>query len=295
MNKITKILKKNVAGWILILPVVLALILFKWSPIVEGFIKSFFSTKGYETLGFVGLENYKDILTDTLFIKTLLNTVKYVLWSLVIGVAPPIIMAFLLNEVKFINKFFRAVTYLPALAPSVAIALIWTQLYNPASYGMLNSILTFCKLPAQEWLQNPKIAIPLLIVMSTWSGAPGTAVIYLAKMQEVRTDLYEAAFIDGASIWHRFRAVMWPHISSTVLLIVARQIIGVFQIMEQPLLMTGGGPDNATMTLSLTAYNYAFTYMRVSHSLALGACMFIILATFTVVYFKLEKKTKEWR
>ena len=292
VSKVMQFIKRNSLGWFLILPVLLCLILIKWYPIVDGVKNSFFASRGYEMTEFVGFDNYIDVFSDTLFLKTLLNTIKYVLFSLVIGVVPPILIAFLLNEVKFINKFFRVATYLPYLAPTVAIALIFQQIYLPTESGLLNMILGWFHIEPSSLLQDTKLVIPLLIIMQTWQGAPGSAVVYLAKMQEVRTDLYEAALIDGAGLWKRFWTVTWPTISSTVLLLVTRQIIGVFQVMEQPLLMTGGGPDNASMSLNLTAYNYAFVYMNVSRALALGVVMFLILAVFTVFYFRIEKKIK---
>ena len=293
MQKAVVFIKKNWFAWLLLLPIVLCLIIVKWYPIFEGIVLSFFKTKGYETVGFAGLQNYKEVLSDTMFLKTLLNTVKYVMWSLIIGAVPPLLLAMLLNEVTFINKFFRTATYIPYVVPGVAMALIWTQVYNPANYGLLNSILTWLKLPAQEWLQNPNIAIPLIVVVMTWQGAPGTSVIYLARLQEVRRDLYEAALIDGAGLWDRFKVVTFPKIASTFLLMIVQQIIGVFQVMELPMIMTGGGPNYSTLTLNLTSFNYAFTYMKVSKSLALGVCIFIMLIVVSIVYFKLEKKIKE--
>ena len=144
-----------------------------------------------------------------------------------------------------------------------------------------------------EWLQNPSMTIPLIIVAMTFAGTPGTVVIYLAALQNVPHELYEASIIDGATIWQRFRKITFPSISSTILLMTAKQIIGVFQVMEQPLMMTGGGPDNASMTINLTSYNYAFTYMKVSRALALGTCAFLFLMIISIIYFKLEKKIKE--
>lgn len=288
----TKI-KENSYGWLLLLPALFCLVVVKWSPIVSGVIRSFYETRGYETTGFVGLRNYRDVLSDTLFLTTLKNSVMYVVWSLVIGFIPPLLIAILLNEVRFFKRGFRLITYIPYLAPMVVTTLIFTYMYMPGESGFLNAVLSTVGIPPQEWLQNPNMTIPLIVVAMTFTGAPGTAVIYLAALQNISTDLYEAAVIDGASIWKRLRSITLPSIAGTLLLMTARQIIGVFQVMQEPLLMTGGGPDNASVTINLTAYNYAFTYMKVSKSLALGTCAFIFLAVLTVVYFRVEKKIKE--
>ena len=277
----------------MLLPVVLCIALIKWYPVINGIARSFFATRGYEITEFVGLQNYKDVLSDTLFISTLKNTVMYVFWSLVIGFVPPILVAVLLNEIRFFKKGFRVITYIPYLAPMVVTSLIFTYLYMPGESGFLNMILSFIGIPPQEWLQNPSMTIPLIIVAMTFTGTPGSVVVYLAALQNVPNELYEAAIIDGASIWQRFKKITMPSISSTMLLLTARQIIGVFQVMQEPLMMTGGGPNNASMSINLTAYNYAFTYMKVSRSLALGTCAFIFLIILSVIYFKLKKKMEE--
>lgn len=274
------------------LPVLLCLIIVKWSPIISGIWRSFFETRGYETTSFVGLQNYKDVLTDTLFLTTLKNSVMYVVWSLLIGFIPPLLVAVLLNEVRFFKRGFRVITYIPVLAPMVVTALIFSYMYMPGENGFLNMILAAVGIPPLDWLQNAKMTIPLIVVAMTFAGTPGSTVIYLAALQNVSNDQYEAAIIDGASIWKRFRSVTIPAISSTMLLLTARQIIGVFQVMQEPLIMTGGGPNNASTTINLTSYNYAFTYMKVSRSLALGTCAFLFLMIFTVVYFRFEKRLK---
>lgn len=285
--------KDNIYGWLLLLPVVLCIVLVKWHPIVSGIWRSFYATRGYEITEYVGLQNYRDVLSDTLFLSTLKNTVMYVVWSLVIGFIPPLLIAILLNEARFFKRGFRAITYIPCLAPTVVISLVFTYLYSPGSNGLLNMILSTFGVAPMEWLQNPSMTIPLIIVAMTFSGTPSTVVIYLAALQNVPHELYEASIIDGATIWQRFRKVTFPSISSTILLMTAKQIISVFQVMEQPLMMTGGGPNNASMTINLTSYNYAFTYMKVSRALALGTCAFLFLMIISIVYFKLEKRIKE--
>lgn len=219
-------------GWLLLLPVVLCLVLVKWQPIISGISRSFYSTTGYEINEFVGWKNYQDVLSDTLFLSTLKNSIMYVVWSLLIGFLPPLLIAVLLNEVRFFNRGFRVITYIPCLAPMIVTSLIFTHLYMPGENGFLNMLLSTIGVPPSEWLQNPSLSIPLIIVAMTFSGAPGTTVVYLAALQNVPHELYEAAIIDGASIWYRFRKVTLPCIYSTMLLLVARQIIGVFQVME---------------------------------------------------------------
>lgn len=292
-RRISASAKDTAYGWLLLLPVVLCIVLVKWHPIITGIVRSFYSTTGYEVNEFVGWENYKNVLSDTLFLSTLKNTVMYVFWSLIIGFIPPLLIAVLLNEVRFFKRGFRVITYIPCLAPMVVTALIFTHLYMPGENGFLNMLLSVIGVPPSEWLQDPSMTIPLIIVAMTFSGTPTSVVVYLAALQNVPNELYEASIIDGATIWQRFRKVTLPTIYSTMLLLTVRQIIGVFQVMEQPLMMTGGGPNNASMSINLTAYNYAFTYMKVSRSLALGTCAFIFLIILSIIYFKIKKKVEE--
>lgn len=286
-------IKRQTLMWILLVPTVLALIICSWSPVIKGVILSFFETKGYNAVAFAGLANYKAVLTDTMFLQTLANTVMYVVWSIIIGSLPPIIIALLLNEVVHGKQTFKILTYLPAVAPGLAVSLIWRSLYSPSASGMLNVLLAKLGIPAQQWLLNSNMTIPLIVISMTWSGCPGSVLLYLAGLQSVSQDLYEAAVIDGAGIWKRIFKITLPHLAPVILLLTVRQVIGLFQVMDVPLVMTGGGPNNASLSLNLTAYKMAFTYMQVGRSLSLGTVSFVILLVLTAIYFKLDKKYGE--
>lgn len=284
-------IKNEALMWILLLPTVFALIITQWNPIIKGIYTSFFHTRGYGAESFCGLENYVNVLTDTMFLRTLGNTVKYVLWSMLFGGIPPIIIAIIMQEVVHCRKSIRLLTYIPSVTPGLAVSIIWMSIFSPTPGGMLNYFLSWLHIPAQGWLQNSKMVIPLIVMSASWSGIPGTVLLYLSALQNVNQDLYEASMIDGASIWKRLRKITLPQLYPTILLMFVRQIIGVFQIMEQPLVMTDGGPNNASLSLNLTAYKMAFTYGQVDRALALGTVSFVILLVFSVIYFKLEKKT----
>lgn len=285
--------KNQAFMWMLLLPTTFALVMFKLYPIISGVILSFFHTQGFEATAFCGLENYKNVLTDTLFIKTVVNSFMYVFWSLIIGFLPPLIFAIMLDEVVHFKQGFKFLTYLPAVAPALAVSMLWTSIFNAGSGGLLNMLLAHFGLPAQQWLGNPKWALPLIVVSMTWSGYGGSMLLYLSALQSVNRDLYEAALIDGAGIWRRLFKITIPKIAPTMLLLGVRQIIGVFQIMDQPLVMTDGGPNNATMSINLASYKMAFTYMQVDRSLALGVVAFMILLVLTILYFRLDKKLAE--
>lgn len=287
------LLQRNLTAWILLLPSVLLFYFFVWRPIGVGIVYSFFKLKNYIPVEFVGFDNYKAVLGDTLFVKTLTNSVKYVLWSFVIGYIPPILLAVLINEIVHMNSFLKASIYFPAICPAVAAALIWYFMYLPGESGILNMILAKFGIAPQQWLQNAKLTIPLIIVMATWQGMGSSMLLYLASLQGVNQELYEAAKIDGAGIPRRFTTVTMPAIFPIMLLAFVRQIIGVFQTMTEPMTMTDGGPNNASVTLNLQAFKYAFKSFQPERALALGVVTFIILLVVTCFYFRMQDKLGE--
>ena len=143
------------------------------------------------------------------------------------------------------------------------------------------------------WLNNKNIVIPLILVSMTWNSFGRTMIMYLSTLQSVNQELYEASRLDGAGIFGRIRYVLFPHMRGIILLMLVNQIIGVFNITEQPLTMTGGGPNGASMSLGLTNYFYAFKYSQYGKSLALGVVIFLILSVLTFMYFRLDKRVNE--
>lgn len=287
------LLKRNISGWVLILPSLFLFFFIIWRPIVIGILYSFFKLRGFTPVEFVGLDNFRDILSDTNFLQTLLNTIKYVFWSLIIGFPLPFICAVFLNELIHMKGVFKVLTYLPVIIPSIAMSMIWTNVYMDGSNGMLNMLLSFIGVEPMKWLSNKDFVIPGIVIAMTWQGFGSTMIIYIASLQGVNQDLYEAARLDGAGFFGRFAHITLPHMKGIMLLMAIRQIISVFSITEQPLAMTGGGPNGASMSLGLTNYFYAFKYGQYDKSLALGVVTFCILIVLTFVYFGLDKRTEQ--
>lgn len=284
---------KNIRGWLFVLPAAVCIFFCILRPQVIGIIWSFFDMNGYNVGEFVGFDNYIRVFRDSLFSKALWNTCLYVIWSLVIGAGVPIVVAVVLNELVHCRKFFRFWVYFPSVLPSVAVMLLWYMIYYPDASGLLNMILGNFGIEPYVWLQDARWTILYIIISCTWSGAGATAIYYFAALQGVSRELYEAAIIDGAGFFMRFRTVTFPHISGVVLLFIIRQIIGVFSMMEQPLQMTDGGPNGASMTLGLLSYRYGFVSVRPQFALAIGVIMFLILMVFTCFYFVLDKRIEE--
>ena len=223
--------RNDLDAWILFLPSVIVLYLMIWRPTVLGTGWSFFKMNAYTPGDFCGFDNFRKVITHTQFLPTLWNTVQYVLWSLVLGYLPPVIIAVLINEMVHFNNGFRVTIYLPAVIPGIAAMLMWYYIYYPDQTGLLNMVLAKFGMEPFTWLNNPKFVIPGIIIYSTWKSFSGTMLLYYASVQSVSVELYEAAIIDGAGIWKRAWHVTRPQIEGTLLLCLVNQIIGVFQIM----------------------------------------------------------------
>jgi len=285
--------QRSISGWTLILPSLILFILIIWRPILIGISYSFFELRGFVPTEFVWFRNYHDILTDTNFLQTLENTVKYVLWSLVIGLPLPFFCAVMLNEMLHMQGYFKISMYLPVIIPSIATSLIWKMVYLEGENGLLNMLLYYIGAEPVGWLSNKSTVIPMIVVSMSWNAFGSTMILYLANLQSINQELYEAARLDGAGFVRRFRHVLFPHMRGILLLMAIRQVIAVFGVTEQPLTMTGGGPNGASMSIGLTNYFYAFKYGHYDKSLALGVVTFCLLLFLTVVYFLLEKKVED--
>lgn len=258
-----------------------------------GGVWSFFKMKGYTPTEFIGFKNYIDVITDTEFLPTMLNTLKYVGWSLIIGFIPPVAIAVMVNEVMHFKGGFRVLIYLPGVIPGIAANLMWYFMYYPDASGLLNQILALFGQEPYVWLNDPNFTILYIIIAMTWSGFGGTMILYYAAIQSVSMDIYEAATIDGAGMFKRLWHVTLPQISGTLLLTFVNQIIGVFQVLDQPMVMTQGGPNNASTSIGYQLYKYGFVSGRAGHAMALGVIIFVILLIATAFYFKLNKKVEE--
>lgn len=286
-------LKKDLIAWFLILPFLTCIFFILWKPTFTGVLWSFFEMNGYNLGEFCGFDNYRVIVQDTQFLGVLGNTFKYVGWSIVIGFFVPIIYAIIISELRFGKSYFRFAAYFPVLIPGIANSMLWYYIYYPNASGLLNQFFGVFGIGASQWLQNGNLTIPLILVSSTWHSFGSTMLLYFASLQGINKELYEAALIDGAGILTRIRKIALPHMGSIILLNFVRQIISVFQILEEPLAMTGGGPRNASTSLGLLGYRYAFQNFKVGNALALNAITFMILITITIFYFWVSNRVEQ--
>lgn len=290
-NRLRKLFRE-VPSWLLILPSLVFFIVFQWQPLISGLSMSFYETKGYNAVKFIGFDNYIDVISNSVFQQTLINTFLYVFWSLVLGFIIPVVVAIMINEMRHLQSFFKFAVFFPGMVPGIAAALLWTFMFEPGKGGILNMLLDHMGLASSQWLQNSHLTIPLIVLTMTWRGFGGTVIIYLASLQGVNHELYEAAALDGAGIWKRLRNITIPQISPIIGILLILQIIGVFQVLYEPMTMTEGGPNNSSMSLMLMSYDYAFQYFQAGRSLAVGGITFVLLAIMTTIYFRINKESR---
>ncbi len=288
-HKVSIALRRSLSGYLFLLPALLVFALFVWYPIVLGMLMSFQSVDLINPATWVGWANYHEVLTDPLFAVAWRNTLEFTGYALLFGYIVPLILALVINEMRHAKGFFRLAFYIPVMLPPIVTVFLWRWIYNPDS-GLLNALLNLVHLPGGLWLEMPSSALPALVVIATWSGAGTSMLIYLAALQGVSATLYEAAEIDGANIWRRLWHVTLPTIRPILLLMLVLQIINTMQVFIEPFTVTSGGPQNATMSVLLLIYNYAFQQADFGGASAMGVMLFLVLALFALIYMRMTNR-----
>jgi multiple sugar transport system permease protein len=281
--------RRNLGGYLFLLPALAIFAFFVWYPLVLGFIMSFQSVDMINPAVWVGWANYQKVFSDPLFGIAWRNTLAFTGYALLFGYFVPIVLALLINEMRHGKGLLRLAFYLPVMLPPIVTAFLWRWLYNPDG-GLLNALLALVHLPGGLWLENPGTALPALVVVATWGAAGSTMLIYLAALQGVPASLYEAAEIDGANLWQRIWHVTLPVIRPIMLLMLVLQIVATMQVFTEPFVITGGGPTNATMTVLILIYTYTFQNADFGEASALGVILFLVLAVFALIYMRMTSR-----
>jgi multiple sugar transport system permease protein len=290
-HALVRFTQRNAAGLLFLLPALLIFGFFVWYPIIYGFVLSFQKNAFFGVPSFVGWQNYVFVWHDPHFWMAWRNSAGYALYGLLIGYLIPIVLAIAINEVRIGQGYFRLAFYLPVILPPLVTVFLWRFLYTPSG-GLINSLLTLVHIGNQPWLQSANTALPSLVIVTTWANMGGTILIYLAALQGIPAQLYEAAEIDGASIWKRIRFITLPQISYMMLILLLLQIIATVQIFIEPFTLTYGGPDNATITVMLLIYNYAFQSGNFGAASALCVILFLVLVALSLIYFGITSRLK---
>ncbi|MGX7826727.1 carbohydrate ABC transporter permease [Actinokineospora sp. 24-640] len=262
--------------------------LFSWYPIGRGVLLSFQQVDFVNSAQWVGWDNFALLLDDPLFLTAWRNTFLFTLYALVFGFAIPFAFALVLNELRHAKGYFRLVVYLPVMLPPVVSALLWKWFYDPGP-GLFNSILRGLGLPGLSWLDSTDTSLLSLVLVTTWANLGSATLIYLAALQTIPGELYEAAELDGATLRQRLRHVTIPQTRFVLLVMMLMQIVATMQVFTEPFVMTGGGPQDSTVTVLLLLYRYAFVYNDFGTASALSLMLFAVLGVFSALYLKLTK------
>jgi multiple sugar transport system permease protein len=268
---------------VFLMPLLVIFGLFSWFPIIRAFVMSLQETNLVSIPTFVGLENFARVLADPVFGIAVRNTAYFALLAMVIGFPIPIVLAVIMSETRRGKGLMSALAYLPVVVPPVVSVLLWRFFFDASPTGVFNTILGWIGLGPLPWLQNAASAMPSIVMEATWAAAGGTVIIYLAALLSVPPELYDAAEVDGASIWQKIRNVTLPQLRGVLFVTLILQLIATAQVFTEPFLFTGGGPANSTTTVLLLIYHYAFQN-SLGGEYGMAAALSIMLAAFLGVF-----------
>jgi multiple sugar transport system permease protein len=281
-NALTR--REAVIGYIFISPWLLGFIVFLVGPIIASLYLSFTQYKPGLTPVWLGLANYTRMFSDELFYHSLRVTTVYTVLSVPIGLVTALALAVLLNQGVRGLRFFRTAFYLPSLISGVAVAIVFSWFFNK-QFGVVNFFLGLFGINGPNWLGDPDWTLPAFVLMSLW-GIGGTVVIFIAALQGVPAELYEAAELDGATSWRRFINITLPLISPVILFSLITGVIATFQTFAVSYIMTGGGPANASLFYLLYLYRNAFSWFEMGYASALAWFLFLIIMICTGIMLR---------
>ncbi len=273
------------AGWVFILPALLGTLIFIVIPVICSFGLSFTKWDLLNPIRFVGLDNYKEIFSETLFFKIFWNTVVFAISTSVLGVIIPLILACILNSKIRGSEFYKTAYFLPFITPMIVIGVVWEWIFDP-NIGLLNHILHL----HINWLYDTHFAMPALIIVSVWKLIGYNMVIFLSSLSGISQSMFEAAKIDGATPFQTFKNVTIPLLSPSIFFVVIITAISSFQVFDLIYLMTQGGPLDSTNVLVYAIYKNAFEYFNVGKASAIAYVLFFIILVLTLVQWSLRKK-----
>lgn len=276
-------------GYFFVLPAMVGFFLFMAYPMIYGIVLGFFEWSGLGAKEWVGIDNYIRMFQDRRFLQAVWNTAYYTMGILLIGVPLALILAMLLNQKLKGRNFYRLAYYLPVITMMIAVSVLWRWLLS-TNHGLINYFLGFIGIPRINWLHDPRWAMPGLILMSIWKGTGFNMLIFLAGLQGIPKTYYEAADIDGARWWHKFRHITLPLLSPTTFFILITTMIHSFQIFQQAYMVTEGGPQGATTTVVYFVYKHAFEWFNMGYASAQAVFLFTILICATLVQMRLQRR-----
>ncbi|GLW24755.1 sugar ABC transporter permease [Microbispora amethystogenes] len=287
-TKLRRAVRRNVTAYGFLCGALICFAFFSWYPMVREVILSFQKTNFVDPPKWVGLENFRTIVNDPAFGPAWVNTALFTVLALICGYGIPFVAAIVLNELRHARAYLRFVVYLPVMLPPAVSVLLFQWFYNP-DYGLFNQVLDLFHLPGLQWLNSTSTALISLVIVSTWMNMGSGTLIYLAALQTIPSELYEAAELDGAGLFKRIRHVTIPQTKLILLVMLLLQIVATMQVFIEPYLLTGGGPENATVSVVYLMYQYAFNFGNLNAGNALGLMLMIVLMVFSAIYLRVSR------
>ncbi len=277
-------MKNSNYSFVFILPALIGTLIFIIIPIICSFCLSFTEWDMLNDIKFVGIANYKAILSEKEFIQILANTFIFAISTTFFAVIIPLIIADILNKKIRGNELFKTIYFLPFITPAVVIAIVWSWIFDP-NIGVINMIFkTNC-----TWLFDTDLAMPILIFISVWKLIGYNIVLFLTGFASIDNSIYEASIIDGAGVKDTFFKITLPILKPTIYFVVLVTAISSFQVFDLIYIMTSGGPDNTTNVIVYSIYKYAFEYFEIGKSCALAYILFAIIFVLALIQKRIEK------
>lgn len=280
-----------------LLPSLIGMLIFSMLPLIISALISLTDWNGLAKLTgpgffrehFIGLENYRKILTSAEFWRPLGNTAEYIILYIPLMLSASLLVATLLSQARRGIGFFRVVYYIPVLTSWVAASLIWKSVLSP-QYGALNGILSIFGIQGPGWLTDEKWAMPAIVLVSVWKDMGFFGLILLSGVIGINRTYYEAAELDGANGWVKFTRITLPLLTPSIFYVLIVGMINAFQLFPQIMIMTGGGPNGATQVMVERIYNYGFRYYRMGYASAFSWILFAIIMVFTAIQMKGQER-----
>lgn len=289
-NKLKR--KNTLTALSFIAPNFIGFFIFTLIPVIFSFILAFMSWDSFAKPEFVGLKNFRKMMIDETFWISLKNTFLYAAGVVPLTLICSLGLAILLNKKVRGMKFFRVAFFFPYVTSLVAIAVVWNMLFHP-TMGPINYFLRFFMENPPGWTSSSTWALPAIIIVSVWRGMGYYMILYLAGLQSIPKELYEAASIDGANTWHQFKHVTLPSLRPTTFFVTIMLVINCFKVFDLVQVMTGGGPGRATNVLVYQIYNEAFVKFNFGYASAISMVLFIIVLSITVIQFKWNQRVEK--
>lgn len=276
----------------MLLPNIIGFIMFMLVPVIATFVLSFMKYDMLSKPRFIGLQNYIAMVKDPIVWQVTGNTALYTLLTVPVGMCLSLLLAVMLDQRIAFRRFYRAAFFLPSITSMVVVAIVWQWIYNP-EFGILNYFLSLFGIEGPKWLLNANTSLLSLAIVGIWKSAGYNMIIFLSGLQGISTTYYEAAMLDGAGKLAQFRYITLPLLKPTTFFIFIMAVIGSFQVFDQVMLMTQGGPGRSSSVLVHYLYQNAFQYFKLGYACAIAYLLFFIIMGITFFNMRMEKNMRD--